>query len=203
MLYRHELKAEMSQRSIFNEEWRRCLREHYKYVVRQGDTLTEKSLQRVLYSPSAGFTEDELKQLYLEATLRTEDLPDGFVPDIERTFTVHPAECQCTVCQAEAFDITAGHNAEGQPLSPADAETTAPAPVATAVLVEMRQTAQTAQTGQLYEADLRTSNDEHDIALGATLDDVTASPDDVTGSDEQNIPEDPTDDDAPQQMSLF
>jgi hypothetical protein len=74
----------MMNESIFNQEWRRCLQEHYKYVIRSDDKITKDSLEKVLLSQAVNFSDDDLKDLYREATLRTEDLPDGFLPDMER-----------------------------------------------------------------------------------------------------------------------
>lgn len=68
----------MSQR-IFADDWRDCLREQYKSVVRQQDARTETTLTQVLYE--VGFTEDELRALKMEATLRAEDMPDDYVPE--------------------------------------------------------------------------------------------------------------------------
>ena len=112
--------------SVFGDEWRRCLKEHYKYVVKKQDKATESTLVPVLNR--IGFRDDELRQLYVEATMR--DMPDDFVPDIEQlapqpepspvpipetTFQVHPAECSCPQCMDVVLDE--GHDAEGQPLA--------------------------------------------------------------------------------------
>jgi hypothetical protein len=107
--------------SIFGDEWRRCLREHYKYVVNKQDKATEATLVPILQR--FGFRDDELRQLYIEATMR--DMPADFVPDIEHvvqqaqptaetTFQVHPAECSCPSCMDLVLE--AGHDGEGQPL---------------------------------------------------------------------------------------
>jgi hypothetical protein len=109
--------------SIFGDEWRRCLREHYKYVVRQEDKLTEATLLPIL--DRFGIRDDELRQLYLEATMR--DMPDDFVPDMEKVlaqsagksvaetrFQTHPAECKCPACMDTVLD--AGHDSVGQPV---------------------------------------------------------------------------------------
>jgi hypothetical protein len=42
----------------FYDEWRECLREHYLYVIRNDDMVTEPTLRTVLMS--MGFTEEEL-----------------------------------------------------------------------------------------------------------------------------------------------
>jgi hypothetical protein len=67
--------------SIFAQDWRDCLEEHYKDVVQRNDTLTEKTLVQVLHD--VGYRDDDLRQLKLEATMRTEDLQGDFVPQLE------------------------------------------------------------------------------------------------------------------------
>jgi hypothetical protein len=112
--------------SVFGNEWRRCLEEHYKYVVKKQDKRTETTLTPILHR--FGFSETELKQLYIEATMRAEDMPDDFVPDmqqagagnveenqaVESSFQVHPAECSCPSCMDTVLEL--GHDEEGQPL---------------------------------------------------------------------------------------
>ncbi|MCU0511230.1 MAG: hypothetical protein MUE40_01540 [Anaerolineae bacterium] len=120
----------MTERSIFFEEWRRCLCEHYRHVIRTGDDVTRRSLVKVL--ERVGFTDDELRQLYLEATLRAEDMPADFVPDAAQLpFQVHPAECTCAACMDEVLE--AGHDVAGQPLPPPE-PLPSPEPAATGLL---------------------------------------------------------------------
>jgi hypothetical protein len=52
----------IQNQSIFFEEWRACLREHYLHVVRNNDAITEPTLRTVLLE--TGFTEDEINKLY-------------------------------------------------------------------------------------------------------------------------------------------
>lgn len=108
--------------SVFSDEWRRCLQEQYKHVARNNDKVTEKSLTPLLQD--LGFTEDELKQLYIQATMHADAVPDDFQPDleilaeqspIEMAAQPHPAECTCPDCMA-AVDETI-HDDEGQLLS--------------------------------------------------------------------------------------
>lgn len=68
-------------RSIFSDDWRECLMEQYKDVVRRNDTLTETSLVRVLHE--VGFRDDELRELKLYATMRADELAGDFVPDLD------------------------------------------------------------------------------------------------------------------------
>ncbi len=119
-------------RSIFHDEWRRCLQAHYTDVVRRQDHITERTLRPLLLR--AGFREDELRTLYITATMHVDAVADDFVPDFsqiaqptapntpaqdERTFSAHPAECTCPACM-DIVDETR-HDSEGQPLSPEEA----------------------------------------------------------------------------------
>lgn len=112
--------------SVFADEWRRCLGEHYKYVMRKQDKATEETLMPILNR--VGFTEDELRGLYLEATMRSDDVAEDFLPDAEKalpaddvaqadaTFKVHPAECNCPSCMDVVLEE--GHDDDGQPIEP-------------------------------------------------------------------------------------
>jgi hypothetical protein len=119
--------------SIFSDDWRDCLREQYKSVLRQGDGKTEASLAAVLHE--LGFTEEDFARLRVEATIRAEDMPADFVPDLnilqqpassEQTagndFQPHPLECQCPACVE--MNLTP-HDEDGQPL-PADEKPSTP-----------------------------------------------------------------------------
>lgn len=109
--------------SVFSDAWRECLREQYKSVIRENDTVTKKSLDSVM--AQVGFSEDELKQLIIEATMRAEDVPDDFVPELDpfevqapqppddHTFQPHPLECQCPSCMEESL---VPHDEDGQPI---------------------------------------------------------------------------------------
>lgn len=113
----------------FGDEWRDCLREHYKYVVRHDTRVTLESLRQVLLGGERPlFHDDELRALYIEATIRADDMPDDFVPDLLTESDdmpaldalpdvpenpAHPLECQCPSC-VEINRIP--HDDEGQPL---------------------------------------------------------------------------------------
>jgi hypothetical protein len=106
--------------SVFTDDWRQCLREQYKHVIRTNDEVTRPSLTRVLYS--VGFTDDELRQLAVEATMHVDDVPEGFVPDLdvlvpppatEPAFQPHPLECQCPQCVDTNL---IPHDEDGQPI---------------------------------------------------------------------------------------
>lgn len=68
----------MSQR-IFAQEWRDCLKAHYQYVIRENDGVTLRTLVKVLHA--VGFTDDDLSQLRIEATMRADAMPDDYVPE--------------------------------------------------------------------------------------------------------------------------
>lgn len=116
----------MQQHSIFFEEWRRCLGEQYKFSVRRDDQITLKTLVPTLQR--LGFSDEDLRQLYFEATLRADELPEDFLPEVPDfsppepealpAFQAHPAECTCPAC-VEQVNLAA-HDAEGQPLAPED-----------------------------------------------------------------------------------
>ena len=104
--------------SIFADDWRDCLREQYKYVVKNNDNLTKESLTGVLQS--VGFSENELAELGVQATMHVDDVPEDFQPDLnilnvaaEQGFVPHPAECQCPSC-VEVNLLP--HDEDGQPI---------------------------------------------------------------------------------------
>lgn len=124
----------MPENNVFTEEWRACLREHYKHVVQHDTATTLDSLRAALLRPNGVdgdqppiFTEDEVRQFHLEATMRAEDMPDDFVPDFEAVMPpedatpapplernpAHPLECQCPACVGIEM---IPHDADGQPL---------------------------------------------------------------------------------------
>ena len=49
----------------------------------------------------------------MRATMRVEDVPENFVPDM--TFQAHPGECQCAACMDEV--LTKNHDEHGQPIA--------------------------------------------------------------------------------------
>jgi hypothetical protein len=67
--------------SIFADEWRECLIAHYAYVIRLNDERTERTLRGVMHD--AGFSDDDLRQIYVSVTAHVDDMPADFVPDME------------------------------------------------------------------------------------------------------------------------
>jgi hypothetical protein len=67
--------------NIFTDDWRDCLRAHYSHVVRTEDHVTEPSLHKVMNA--AGFSESELAEMRVRATMRADEMPGGFEPDLD------------------------------------------------------------------------------------------------------------------------
>ena len=67
--------------SPFADDWRASLREHYMDVIRRNDQITLRTLTGVMIE--TGFSEAELGELRVRATLRADQMPDDFVPDMD------------------------------------------------------------------------------------------------------------------------
>jgi hypothetical protein len=65
--------------SIFSDEWRECLVAHYTHILRNNDHRTEHTLRGVMLD--VGFTEDDLRHIYIAATAHVDHVPDDFTPD--------------------------------------------------------------------------------------------------------------------------
>jgi hypothetical protein len=193
----------MSDENVFADEWRECLREHYKFVVKENDNVTRQSLTKVLLSDHVRFNEDELQHLYIEATMRAEDQDGDTLPDVNAvasdvaqlqqdgtTFEVHPAECTCALCSPAQAQIDAvletGHDADGQPLPPdMPAEEIAQEPRGNVFPV--------AKVASIDE-DNNEDDDTTEAGDESIIDDVTVE--DADESDDNG-------DDKPQQISMF
>lgn len=70
----------MPSPSPFAEDWRECLRVHYQQVLHNQDHRTESTLIGVLHE--VGFSDQELAEFTVRATLRAEDVGPDFVPDL-------------------------------------------------------------------------------------------------------------------------
>ncbi|MCA0457235.1 MAG: hypothetical protein LCI00_24900 [Chloroflexi bacterium] len=66
--------------NIFAQEWVDCLEAHYTHVIRTKDHVTEPSLTIVMHS--AGFTDKQLAELRVRATMHMDDVGPDFVPDL-------------------------------------------------------------------------------------------------------------------------
>lgn len=70
-----------ADRSPFHQDWRACLRAHYMHVIRIGDAVTEPTLRSVL--THVGFSEDEIKQMAIEAKIRDTDTSPDDLPGLD------------------------------------------------------------------------------------------------------------------------
>lgn len=95
------------KRSIFFEEWRDCLREHYHHVLMTYDTVTEPSLHTVLLD--SGFSEADIQ------ALRQQALDEGAKPmphweavaadDIPQPIVAKPAPEPDPILEQEAEPV--------------------------------------------------------------------------------------------------
>jgi hypothetical protein len=67
--------------NIFADEWHECLQAHYMHVVRTNDRVTLPSLTVVMHQ--AGFSESELAELRVRATMHVDKVDANFVPDLD------------------------------------------------------------------------------------------------------------------------
>ncbi len=97
----------MREVSPFGDARRECLREHYKQVVREHNMRRHGDVTRIMRQ--AGFTEDELITLHIQATMLGEGMMDDFyVSDLAALETYrqqrilqqkHNNSCTCRACQ--------------------------------------------------------------------------------------------------------
>lgn len=174
----------MDQQSVFFEEWMRSLREQYKYVVRRQDKVALPSLTAVLHQ--IGFTDGELAQLRLEATMHRDDVGADYVPDMTiLAGQAHPDACRCPQClpiDESRFDD------EGQPL--ADDER-----------AQAEQPSGQVFAAAAWESEEAEAGDDQSLADEDSLaaDDIDDNEEGLAEAEEQSA-EDP---DRPQQTSLF
>lgn len=116
----------MAGKSPFADDWRDCLSAHFTHVVRTNDVRTEPTLTGVLLN--AGFTEAELRELKLRATMHVDDVGTDYVPDLEilqpeplpapeppvfAAVEVPPAEAADTAGEDEPDDEPPKHQDDG------------------------------------------------------------------------------------------
>ncbi len=97
----------MRKASPFDDARRDCLREHYKQVVRDSNTHRHDEMTQIMLQ--AGFNEDELVTLFVQATMLGEGLTDDFyISDLAALETYrqrrilqqkHNNSCTCRACQ--------------------------------------------------------------------------------------------------------
>ncbi|MBI1282266.1 MAG: hypothetical protein GC179_29335 [Anaerolineaceae bacterium] len=67
--------------NVFADDWVDCLESHYMHVIRNKDKVTEPSLSVVMHS--AGFSDKQLAELRVRATMHVDDTGTDFVPDLD------------------------------------------------------------------------------------------------------------------------
>lgn len=87
--------------SPFREDWLACMRAHYTHVIRTSDTVTEKTLRGVLQT--LGFSETELTQMYVEASMHVDQVGADFVPDPEMIDSLVQQAAEMIVSPPEAI----------------------------------------------------------------------------------------------------
>lgn len=100
--------------SIFADDWRACLREHYMEMVRKQDRVTLPSLTLVMHE--VGFSDDDLAELRLLATMRADAMPDDYVPpEVAGARVFAAVEVEPEPDEVIAEDVPEAEDAEPEP----------------------------------------------------------------------------------------
>ena len=158
--------------NIFADEWMECLEAHYMHVIRINDKVTEPSLSIVMHS--AGFSDTQLSELRVRATMHVDDVSPDFVPDLDVLEAHDHEHAEAAAVEPHVYNI---------PIE------VAPAPVEDVASVEVEEVVLP------VEAELVIQSDD---LLEAELEPETLE-DDAPVEPEVET-EDP---DEPQQLSLF
>ena len=167
--------------NIFADEWVDCLEAHYMHVIRTKDKVTEPSLTIVMHS--AGFSDNQLAELRVRATMHVDDVGADFVPDLD-VLDIHDHDHQHEHSVLEAPEAHV-YNIPIE-VAPAPTEATPPAAVETV----------SAAPEIVAEVEVVVDNQVEDDSL---------TDEDEQQLDEASVQEEPEeeDPDAPQQLSLF
>jgi len=106
----------MAKESIFRDDWHASLCAHYMDVVRRDDQKTLRTLTDVMYE--VGFSERELAELRVRATMRADDMPEDFVPDMQ---ILEPQEDVGTRLVVSVPEISDAYQPVEEPLAEAEA----------------------------------------------------------------------------------
>lgn len=185
--------------NIFANEWIECLEAHYVHVIRTKDHVTEPSLTIVMHS--AGFSDKQLAELRVRATMHVDDVGADFVPDLHILDGHH----QHSASETHAHDHAAEQVSEPQIFNiPIDL----PAAVEVEVISEVQSVSEA--VSQL-ETETTVEAAEVTIEFLDGMEQVDAEGDmleaDLEPVDDGEAPVEPEaeepDPDAPQQLSLF
>lgn len=89
--------------NIFADDWVECLEAHYMHVIRTNDKVTEPSLSIVMHS--AGFSDEQLAELRVRATMHVDDVGKGFVPDLEVLDAHNHQHNEAEAVEAHVYNI--------------------------------------------------------------------------------------------------
>jgi hypothetical protein len=167
--------------NVFANEWIECLEAHYMHVIRNKDKVTEPSLSIVMHS--AGFSDAQLAELRVRATMHVDDSGADFVPDLdvlEAEHEHHDHHEAPSVEEAKVFNIPID-------VVPVLVEAAAPEPVDVEPVSEIADLSEAELEAEQSEPEPEQSQPEEEVGSEAEL---------------EPEPEEP-DPDAPQQLSLF
>jgi hypothetical protein len=91
--------------NIFADDWHECLKAHYMHVVRTNDRVTLPSLTLVM--GQAGFSESDLADLRVRATMHVDEVGADFVPDLDALSQPTSSEAQA-IAVPEMPEVEAG-----------------------------------------------------------------------------------------------
>lgn len=89
--------------SIFGDQWRATQIAYFEQMMRTGNAEQRANACQIMRD--SGFSDQEINDLYIQATMHLDDVPDDFVPDLEvieslrQAATPHPNECTCPTCR--------------------------------------------------------------------------------------------------------
>jgi hypothetical protein len=87
-------------RSPFTDDWHDLQTAQFAHTMRTGNATQRAAAVAVMRE--AGYSDDQIRGLYINATMHSDDVPPDFEPDmdiIEAGREVqHPADCQCARC---------------------------------------------------------------------------------------------------------
>lgn len=180
--------------NIFANEWVECLEAHYMHVIRINDKVTEPSLSIVMHS--AGFTDAQLAELRVRATMHIDSVGADFVPDLDVLEAADHQHESAQAAEPVVYNIPID-------LPPVAVNVQAPVEVVPVneQIVELPEATVTAEP---VEADVSLLedvlvNEPEDELPEAEFEDATIEEDEPPVEDEPAQP----DPDAPQQLSLF
>jgi hypothetical protein len=157
--------------NIFADDWLECLESHYMHVIRINDKVTEPSLSIVMHS--AGFSDSQLAELRVRATMHIDDVSPEFVPDLDVLEAHDHQHAEPEVAEVHVYNIPV--EVAAMPIAAEVAELTEVTSFVEAEVVN--------QSDDLAEAELEPETLEDEVP--------------VEQESEQKDP------DAPQQLSLF